>query len=235
MEIIYSLIAASSALLGTAIVLKFHKWAEKNSILLINFAAGVMLAIAFAHLMPEGLAANPKGLLFVLGGFLAMFFLQFVVLFHPCHDGECHKHMGTTSVIGLSLHSLIDGLIIAVGFEANSGLGILTTLAVLLHKLPDGITISAILLHTGVKKNKIFRFSLATALFTPVGTIIGMFLFTNLTQDFLGALLSVTAGSFIFLAASDLIPETHKITNRIAPLTIFLGAAVVFLLEYFVG
>jgi len=235
MPIVYSLIAASSALLGAALVLKFHKWAEKNSVLLVNFAAGVMLTIAFAHLLPEGMelmSSASHSLLLVLGGFLAMFFLQFVVLFHPCHDGECHKHMGTTSIIGLSLHSLMDGLIIALGFEANAGLGMLTTLAVLLHKLPDGITISAILLHTGASKKSILSYSTLTAAFTPIGTIVGILLFKNISAPFLGALLAVTAGSFLFLAASDLIPETHKITNRIAPLTIFVGAGVVFFIEY---
>jgi ZIP family zinc transporter/zinc and cadmium transporter len=193
-----------------------------------------MIALAFSHLIPEGLTMNANVPVYILLGFLAMFFLQFVVLFHPCHDGECHKHMGMTSVIGLSLHSLIDGLIIAVGFEANTGLGVLTTLAVLLHKLPDGITISGILLHTGASKKKILTFSLLTACFTPIGTVAGILLFKNISPAFLGALLALTAGSFIFLAASDLIPETHKTTDRIAPLTLFVGVAVVFLLEFIV-
>jgi ZIP family zinc transporter/zinc and cadmium transporter len=235
MIIIYSLIAASAALLGALIVLKFHHWAEKNSVLLINFAAGIMITLAFAHLIPEGLEANANALLYVLGGFLFMFFLQFVVLFHPCHDNSCHPHADTASVIGLSLHSFIDGLIIAVGFSADSQLGILTTLAVLLHKLPDGITISAILVHTGASVKKIFSFSLLTACFTPVGAILGIFLFKNISQNALGALLAITAGSFIFLAASDLIPETHKISNRVAPLTLFLGAFTIFAIEYFIG
>ena len=232
MAILYSLIAASAALLGALLVLKFHRWAEKNSILIINFAAGIMITLAFAHLIPEGLELNSASLLYVLGGFLFMFFLQFVVLFHPCHDNTCHPHASTASVIGLSLHSFIDGLIIAVGFSANAGLGLLTALAVLLHKLPDGITISAILVHTGASVKKVFSFSLLTASFTPIGTILGLFLLQNISQNILGALLSITAGSFIFLAASDLIPETHKISNRFAPLTLFLGAITIFAIEF---
>jgi ZIP family zinc transporter/zinc and cadmium transporter len=231
MEIIYSLIAASAAMMGASIVLMFHKWSEKNSFLIINFAAGVMLSLAFTHLIPEGLELNSRTMVYVLLGFLIMFFLQFVILFHPCHDEECSKHTGVTSIVGLSLHSIIDGLIIAVGFEVNNSIGILTTIAILLHKLPDGITISGILLHNSVSKKKIFNFSLLTACFTPIGTISGILLFKNMATSVLGALLGVTAGSFIFLSASDLIPETHKCKNRFASFMLFIGAIVILAVE----
>ncbi|MDR3275052.1 MAG: ZIP family metal transporter [Endomicrobium sp.] len=235
MEIIYSLIAASAAMLGAVIVLTFHKWSERNSFLIINFSAGVMLTLAFTHLIPEGLEFNSKIMMYALLGFLIMFFLQFVLLFHPCYDDECSKHMGVTSIVGFSLHSIIDGLIIAVSFEANANIGVLTTLAILLHKLPDGITISGILLHKGVSKKKIFIFSFLTACFTPIGTISGMFLLKNISMPVLGSLLGITAGSFIFLSASDLIPETHKCKNRFTPLMLFAGAIFIFIIEYIIG
>jgi len=235
MEMVYSFIAASAAMLGAMLILKFHKWSEKNSLFIINFAAGVMLTIAFTHLIPEGIAYNPHAVFYVLTGFFAMFFLQFVILFHPCHDDdECETHstMGAASVAGLSFHSLLDGLIIAVGFEAGSGIGVFMTIAVILHKLPDGITVSGILLHCGASAKKIFNFSLLTSMFTPLGTLLGIFLFKNISPNVLGALLGATAGSFIFLAASDLIPETHKCKNRLAPVMLFVGAAVILLIEY---
>ncbi|MDR1696568.1 MAG: ZIP family metal transporter [Endomicrobium sp.] len=233
--ITYSFIAAAAAMLGAALVLWFHKKAEKHSVLIISFSAGVMLAIAFTHLIPEGFEGNPHAHFYILAGFLAMFFLQFVILFHPNHGDECrtHEKIDVPATIGLSFHSLIDGLIIAAGFEANAGLGMLTAFAVLLHKLPDGITISGILLHSGASKNKIFGFSLFTALFTPLGTIAGILLFKDVSQPALGALLSAAAGSFIFLAASDLIPETHESQSRITPLMLFVGVAVILAVEHF--
>ncbi|MDR1087516.1 MAG: ZIP family metal transporter [Endomicrobium sp.] len=235
MEIIYSLIAASATMAGALIVLTFHKWSERNSFLIINFAAGVMLTLAFAHLIPEGLELNKNTMIYVLIGFLLMFFLQFVVFFHPCHDHECRTHTHVASVVGLSLHSIIDGLMVAIGFEANAGLGILTTLAILLHKLPDGITISGILLHKGASKNKIVMFSLLTALFTPLGTILGFCLFKEMSLHALGAFLGITAGSFIFLSASDLIPETHKSKDKITSLMLFAGVFVVLAAEHVIG
>jgi ZIP family zinc transporter/zinc and cadmium transporter len=236
MEIVYSLIAASAAMFGSIILITFHKWAEENSLLIINFAAGVMLTLAFSHLIPEGIELNPKTMIYTLLGFSIMFFLQFVVLFHPCHDQECPNrgHTHVTSITGLSLHSILDGLMIAVGFEANSNLGILTTLAILLHKLPDGITISGILLHSDMPKKKIFNISLLNACFTPIGTILGIFLLENISMQTLGALLGITAGSFIFLSASDLIPETHKCKNRAAALMLFAGIIFILSIEYLV-
>ncbi|MDR1243576.1 MAG: ZIP family metal transporter [Endomicrobium sp.] len=235
MEIVYSFIAASAAMLGSIILITFHKWSEKNSLLIINFAAGVMLTLAFSHLIPEGLELNSKTLIYTLLGFSIMFFLQFVVLFHPCHDHECSnsKHTHVASITGLLLHSILDGLMIAVGFEANSNLGILTTLAILLHKLPDGITISGILLHSGMSKKKIFNISFLTACFTPIGTMLGMFLLKNISMPGLGALLGITAGSFIFLSASDLIPETHKCKNRATALMLFVGIIFILAAEHF--
>ncbi|MDR2351260.1 MAG: ZIP family metal transporter [Endomicrobium sp.] len=235
MEIVYSLIAASTAIVGALIILIFHKWSERNSFLIINFAAGVMLTLAFAHLIPEGFELNSNTMFYVLTGFLFMFFLQFIVLFHPCHDHGCHTHTHVASVVGLSLHSIIDGLMIAIGFKANAEIGILTTLAILLHKLPDGITISGILLHKGTSKKKIFLFSLLTALFTPLGTILGLCLFKEMSLYMLGAFLGITAGSFIFLSASDLIPETHKSKDKITSLMLFAGVFVVLVGERIIG
>ena len=95
--------------------------------------------------------------------------------------------MGITSVIGLSFHSFLDGLIISAGFHANAHLGMFTTLAVILHKIPDGITISGILLYSGASKKKILNFSFLTAAFTPGGTITRILLFPYylFLQDFL--------------------------------------------------
>lgn len=238
MVIIYSLIATSAAMIGVILVLAFHEWSKKNSFLIINFSAGVMLTLAFTHLIPESLNINTtnstKIMTYVLLGFLAMFFLQFVILFHPCHDDKCSKHLGLTSIIGFSLHSITDGLIIAVGFEANASIGILTTLAILLHKLPDGVTVSGILLHNGASKKKILSFSFLTTCFTPIGTLLGTFLFKNIPMNILSALLSMTAGTFIFLSASDLIPETHKCKNRFTSFMLFAGVIIIILLEHII-
>jgi ZIP family zinc transporter/zinc and cadmium transporter len=233
-KILYSFIAAGGAMLGTVMLLIFHRWSKKNSSLVASFVAGIMLTLAFIHLIPKGLDLNHNTMIYVLFGFFIMFFWQ-IVLNLCCHVCKCSKNIGVPSIAGLSLHSVMDGLMIVLGFEANNGVGILTTLAILFHKITDGITISGILLYKDVSKKKVFKFSLLTACFTPIGTILGMLLFKNMSMSTLGALIGVTAGTFIFLSASDLIPEAYNCENRIAPFMLFVGAFIVFVVDNIAG
>jgi ZIP family zinc transporter/zinc and cadmium transporter len=211
-------------------------WAKKNSLLLIGFAAGVMLVLSFCHFLPEAVKIYPDATGFVLIGFFIMFFLQNVVMASQCHDENCHKqHISKVSVVALSFHSLVDGIIISAGFEISAQLGIFTAIAVLLHKLPDGVVITSILVHSGMKIKRTMLLSLMVALFTPLGTIIGYLLLSNLSKDVAGIFLAAVAGSFIYLAASDLIPETHKAPNRrFVSCFLFLGAALTYAAGYLI-
>ena len=225
-QLFYSFLAMSSALIGTFVVLKFSDWAKKNSILLIGFAAGVMLSIAFVHLLPESVEHDPHAIIYAFVGFLAMFIIQHFIFFHPCHDDHCDVHLGTLSTFGLSLHSFFDGIVISIGFGANAYIGLMTTIAIMLHKLPDGITITGILMHSKQTTKKILFYSLTVALFTPIGTLAGLF-FAEQIAHLIGNFLAFTSGTFIYLAASDLIPETHKASNKKAGICLILGVIIV--------
>lgn len=227
----YSLAAAASALLGTYLVIRQQGWCEKNSIFLISFGSGVMLAIAFLDLIPEAVALHPRAVPVIFGGFLVLYLLQQIMMFHACHDEACHVHrMGVLSTVGLTLHSLLDGVAIGVGFEAGPAIGALLTLAVILHKLPDGITISGILLHAKRARKEVIMFSSLVALATPVGAVSAFTLLRGMPPSALGLFLAFTAGSFLYLAASDLLPETHREHNRANALFFFLGIAVIVIL-----
>jgi ZIP family zinc transporter/zinc and cadmium transporter len=238
--IVYLIITVLFSMIGSLIVLKFYKWSEKNSFLIINFVAGIMLALAFIHLIPEGFEFNQKIMLWVLCGFLLMFLLQFIVLIHPCHVFNNSKSIVTDNVtlpifFGLLLHSFIDGLIIAIGFEAGFNLGIITTVCIMAHKLPDGITIAGILIYKGLSKIKIFILSFVIAFFTPIGAISGIILFKNISLSNIGSMLGITAGSFIFISASDLIPETYKSNKKtITSIMLFIGVATVVIITKFI-
>ena len=209
--IVYSLIAGAATLLGTWMVLRCEEWAERHSIFLISFAAGVMLTLAFAHLIPESLELFPHASIAVFIGFLIFYVLQQIIMFHACHEEVCHSHqLSLLSSIGLTIHSLLDGIAITAGFEAGRSLGILTTIAVLMHEVPEGITITSILLHAKARRKNVILYSVIVALATPLGAIVSFFFLKNIAPQTLGILLALTAGSFIYLAASDLIPETHR-------------------------
>ncbi|MBN1824609.1 MAG: ZIP family metal transporter [Endomicrobiales bacterium] len=230
----YSLIAGTATILGSYLVLKNEAWAKKNSVFLIGFAAGVMLALAFLHLIPESLEICADAVLYVFVGFLVFYLLQQVVMFHPCHDEACRVHrLGLLSSLGLIFHSLLDGVAIAVGFETAWSLGVLTTLAVLFHEIPEGITITGILVHSGAKKKSVILYSLAVAAATPLGAVGSYFFIKNFSPWILGMLLAVTAGSFVYLAAADLLPETHREHNRANILFFSAGIALIFLVGRF--
>jgi zinc transporter ZupT len=101
---------------------------------------------------------------------------------------------------------------IVAGFEANYKIGILTTLAVLLHELPEGVMTTGILLHSGMKRSKVLAYSILVAVATPVGAIVSQFVLSgiSISEGIIGILLALAGGSFIYVAAVDLIPETQK-------------------------
>lgn len=223
----FSCVAAGAALLGSAIVLRAHEWSHRNSIVLVSFATGVMLAIAFGHLLPEAYELSSRAPLATFGGFLFLYLLQAMIRFHHCHDDQCDQRRGILPAAGLSFHSLLDGMMIAIGAEAGGALGTLTALAVILHKMPDGITISGIMIHAGLSRRRIIAVSALVALLTPVGALTAHLFLRGVAPEALGILLAITAGSFIYLAAADLLPETHRHRRHAVTAAFLAGAAIV--------
>jgi len=241
----YSLIAGISTIAGTLLIFYKSKWARHNSIHLMSFAAGVMLALAFIHLIPEALEIyNDKDseslFIIVLIAFVIFSAMESLIRVHPWHDIEAennqrHGALSILSIIGLAIHSTIDGIVIAVGFKAGFQLGIMTTIAVILHEVPEGIITTSILLHDMMKKSMAFWFSILVAIATPFGAIVSYFLISEVSQDILGILLAIAAGSLIYIAASDLIPETHKEEKKLNTVFLIVGIVVLYLIGSLLG
>lgn len=228
--LIYSVLAGGATVLGLLLILKKEKWARKNSLYLISFAAGTLLATAFFHLMPEALELFSPALFYVLLGFLVLYILEQVIVIHTCQEPGCESHsFGIMAALGIGFHSLLDGIVIGVGFETSYLMGILTALAVLFHELPEGIFTLSILFHAGIVKKKAVLYTVLVALATPLGALLAFFIFRNVSEQILGLLLALSAGSFLYIAASDLIPQTHKISDR-KNIPLLLGGVVFVLL-----
>ncbi len=229
--IIYSFVAGLATLVGAALVIWNESMLKKYTVYLVSFAAGVMLGTAFFHLIPESCESAGMGaLIYVLLGFLSFYIIENIIMFHPCRDEKCEIHkLGTISFIGLFVHSLLDGVAIAVGFEVGHGIGLFTALAVILHEFPEGISISAILLHAGSDKKKIYVNSTLVAVATPLGAISFGSFAKSLPVNILAILLAFTAGSFLYIAAADLIPESHKKRDRLTPAILLLGVVLVYM------
>ncbi len=213
--IFYSTIAGLSTILGIIMVILKEKWVLKHSHYVNSFAAGLILGIAFFHLFPESLELAENAVLFIFIGFLLFYLLENVMVLHS--GSEIHfkeksnpQHTkGMAMFSGLFFHSLLDGIIIGVGFEVDPKVGLLTSLGVILHELPEGVTTFSILI-ASIKRKTALKLSVAVALATPVGALISLAFVGGLSEGMVGLLLAMAGGSFLYIGASDLIPETHE-------------------------
>jgi len=210
---------------------------KKILIILVSLSAGALLGGAFFHLIPESLENNSSmnTMGYVLVGFIIFFFIEKILHWRHCHDNDCKIHsFAYTNLVGDSIHNFIDGLVIAASFNASMSLGISTTLAVVLHEIPQEIGDFGVLIHSGIEKKKALLFNFLTALFAVLGGLIGSIFNTN--QILLNLLIPIAAGGFIYISSSDLIPEIHKEKNKkkwtISFITFLFGILMMFLFSF---
>jgi len=226
---VFALMAGMAALIGIWLVRRFEKYVRKYSSLLIGFAAGLMLANAFWHLLPEAVEESGQWPIWLLGSLAFFYFLEHSLMIHSCQEESCAKHlMGRMSLIGLSFHSLIDGAVIGVAFQADFSLGLVTAIAIIFHKVADGSCTYALMICGDETPSRAFGLSSLMALATPVGAALSYFFTQRAAENLLGGLLTAAAGSFIYIGASDLLPATHKAHSFLN--MVFFSAGVVFVL-----
>jgi len=211
---------------------------DKILVLLVGFAAGGLIGGAFLHLLPEAVGQCRCDLVFfyALIGFTVFFLMERYLYWRHCHNGVCDVHTFTyLNLIGDGVHNFTDGLIIAASFVTDLRLGIVTTLAVILHEIPQEMGDFGILVYGGFSKPKALLFNFICALSAILGAIIG-YIVSGITENFSIFLISFTAGGFIYIAASDLIPELHKQKDtkraNIAFITFILGLIFISLAKF---
>jgi zinc and cadmium transporter len=213
--ILYSAIAGLSTLLGIALVIINEERVVRYSHYVNSFAAGLILGVAFFHLFPESLELSENALLYIFLGFLVFYLLENVMVLHS--GSEIHfkgkrnpQHTkGMVMFSGLFFHSLLDGIIIGVGFEIDPRVGLLTSLGIIMHEVPEGVT-SFSLLMSSIARKTALKMSIAVALATPLGALSSLAFIGGLSESTVGLLLAMAGGSFLYIGASDLIPETHE-------------------------
>lgn len=215
---LYGLLSSVLSLIGGILVLWRSNTIKKITTSLLVFAAGAFLGVGFLDLLPEAIEAvrEPRFVFVaVLIGFFLFFALERVLGKHfPQHElgavghAEHTESLSLLVVVGDTLHNFLDGIVIALAYIAEPTLGLATALAIAAHEIPQEIGDFAILLDQGWTKTKIFIVNLASSLATLVGIAAGYFAATFF-QGWLAYLLGGTAGIFIYIAASDLIPEIH--------------------------
>ncbi len=216
--IFYSLIGGVVSLTGGAILLIKKRTAEGMAKYATPFAAGVLLAAAFTDLLPEALQSsdnNNQVLNFALYGMLVFFILEkFLNWFHHHHEHEDdNSAVNSLVIIGDTLHNAFDGIAIAAAFLISSQTGIVTTIAVAAHEIPQEIGDFGLMLKHGMRRSRVLLVNFISALATTVAAIITYSIGQN--GDFsVSYALAITAGFFIYIAASDIIPEIHEKSEK---------------------
>ncbi|MBI2668081.1 ZIP family metal transporter [Candidatus Woesearchaeota archaeon] len=213
----------------------------KNSLLfLVSFSAGALFGDAFIHLIPEAFedGLGIKLPLYILFGIMTFFVLEKFIHWRHCHIPTSKKHphpFAFINLIGDGLHNFIDGLLIGGSYLVNIPLGIATTLAVILHEIPQEIGDFGVLLHAGLTKTKALFYNFVSAVLAILGAVIAILVGSNIS-GFSAFLISFTAGGFIYIAGSDLIPELHKETSPrnsvVQFIAIILGISIMFSLGF---
>jgi zinc and cadmium transporter len=228
------------SLAGAAVMIIQQKVIKKMLIFMVSFAAGAMLGDVFLHIIPELAHENKLNLnssLMILLGILIFFILEKIVHWRHCHltATQDHKHsLAFMNLVGDATHNFIDGALIAGSFLLSIPVGIATTIAVILHEIPQEMGDFGVLLHSGMKPRRAIMFNFFSALTSVAGALI--ILIIGNSVDLVGIIIPVTAGGFLYIANADLIPELHKETkvsqSFIQLVSFIVGVGIMFLLVF---
>lgn len=191
----------------------------------VSFALGALLSVAFLDLLPSafekaGIARAGSLSATVLVGLLGFFLLEKLLLWRHCHAGDCaahtadhfHQPAGTLIVLGDGIHNFVDGVLIGAAFLVDIQLGIMTSLAVAAHEIPQEVGDFAILLQSGYSAPRAFGYNMVSSLGAVLGGLLAYFSLSTLHQS-LPYFLALAASSFIYVAVADLIPSLHRKTR----------------------
>ena len=198
----------------------------------ISFAVGAILGATFFDILPEAFEMmDPKSALFwMLFGFVMFFVLEKFLFWYHCHEGECSIHaMSYLILVGDGIHNFIDGVIITLAFLVDPSLGFTAAIAVILHEIPQEVSDFTIILHGGMQRARALFWNFVVALTVVVGALL-TYMAANSIEFVIGPLLALVAGHFLYIAASDLIPElhhTHGKASSIAQIFLLIGGITI--------
>lgn len=221
-QLVYILIAvlvvSTISLLGALSLFFKKKLLRKILPSLVSFAAGALLGAAFFDLFPEALeVAGESTFTYVLVGMVIFFAIEKLLYWYHCHEEVCtaHHHHGKNiqsfvylNLFGDGVHNFIDGVVIATTFLIDFNLGVIATIAVILHEIPQELGDFGILVYGGFTPFKALMFNFLSACMAIVGAV-GAYYFTIISEDLSSFLLPFATASFLYISTADLIPELH--------------------------
>jgi ZIP family zinc transporter/zinc and cadmium transporter len=225
-ELLYAIAAAAANLLGALAVTSRARWTLRALDAILSFAAGFLISVSLIDLLPGAIQkSGTSGAVAALVAYVLVHITQHTIGRHFHFGEETHQVtsiVSMTALIGLLMHTFVDGVAVASGFGVSQGLGALVFVAVLLHKFPEGLAISSLFLAAGASRSK----AIAAALALGVTTIVGVLLTAQIPflRDY-G--LAISAGVTLYVAASNLVPEFQQSKGLRIPVS-FVGGCIVY-------
>jgi zinc and cadmium transporter len=223
---IASLCAATVTTAGIVAIRRYQDWALRNASYFACFAAGVLISVSFLHIVPKAIALSPAAPIFVLTGYLFMHvFNRFITAFVCDRPATEDYALGLVPMLGIGLHSFIDGIIYSVTFSISAFTGILVSIGMVLHEFPEGVFTYVLLRKGGIQERvSLWAAVFAAAMTTPLGTVVSLPIISHIDPLILGSLLALSAGALIYVGASHLLPMAERQPRRFN--LVALGAGV---------
>lgn len=228
-SITLGIVAAIASFLGSLIVIARKKITKNFLFYFIALGAGFVFAASLFDMIPEAIKISSSAVSYIILGFFLIHFFEHIVSSHfhfgeETHKEEIHKATAWSILLALTIHTFLDGVSISAGFNINSLLGFTIFAAVILHKIPDGFTVASVMMASGRERAGV----IAASLILSFSTIVGSFWAATFTS-YTPILLAVSAGAFLHIAATDLIPEIVKQRKLSLSLVIIVGVMLYYL------
>jgi len=226
--LIASSLACLVTMIGIFVISKYEKWGSVNVAYFMSFAAGVLISVSFIHIIPKSFDMNDAAPLYLLTGFLFLYLINRFLNTYICHEYDCTTYtLGLIPMLGIGLHSFLDGMIYSVTFNVSIFTGVLAAIGMILHEFPEGI-VTFLLLERGgfARKASIWYAIAAAAISTPLGTLVSFPFISRIQPSTLGALLALSAGALIYVGASHLLPAVERENKRYTLISLAIGVMV---------
>jgi ZIP family zinc transporter/zinc and cadmium transporter len=232
----FAVVASSAGVIGGVMATRVH-WAARSLRYFIALGAGFMLGAVFIEMAPESFALTADAPTLILLGYLIVHLFEHAFASHLHFGEETHHHETSrpaiefSALIGLLVHTFFDGVAIGAGFQKSWELGMLIFLAVLLHKIPDGFTISSIFVSAGHPAGR----AQAAAVALGVSTLVGVLVVNLVGKGLEQFALPICTGSMLYVAATDLMPEANRESGVRMAFVVFAGVALFYVMKKLTG
>lgn len=223
-----SLLAGVVTTIGILSIRRFEAWARQNTTYFACFAAGVLIAVSFMHIVPKSLAMSPQAPAYLFAGYLLMHVLNRFLTAYVCDKPETAEYaIGLVPLLGIGFHSFLDGVVYSISFSVSLFTGALVALGMVLHEFPEGIVTYTLLVRSGfTERRSLVLAFLAAAVTTPLGTLVSYPFISRIDEPLLGSLLALSAGALIYVGATHLLPRAETEPRRFSLVALVAGVVV---------